>query len=525
MTAAVPRLPAARARARACSRPVVPADRSAESWSCGSPLTAAGGPLTVNGIYQYGPEGVVGADIQRRVEGEGVRYRITVCMASAATCVGLAAVSAAEAEPAGEDRAGSGAPSGWQLVQSEDFSDQLRPGADTGWFRNSDDSGTAYDVDEYDNDGDYFRAFGGDDFDDNLAGLDLYRRSYTLGQNGWLTAELAARDSAGDGRPDALPRIRRALVRGAGAAGAIEVPSHNSGAILRSTDPLPKEYRAEVTLRGIDFGGKRDDTWHYDDKVNGYAQDGCKTNFPWAGGPAADQSLDECDWLDVTTDANGYYFLSIMDYERPAPRNNVFIHNHRKVVMDGYNRYDYTGDGLRYCDPGSGDLQPYEWGSGNGVNMLFMTPERRYDDQPGTEYLMPSECGTVHGGGIVSQVDLVPEYMPRASYTFAIERREGSYTMEVSGYFRNVGWQTYRYSQPFDDGEHPIYHYNQTAEEYDGRHNADWVYGDGERTYVDEDIWPAGSSYPDYFLMGVPHTNFYEGSATVDDIRLYVPRN
>ena len=39
-----------------------------------------------------------------------------------------------------------------------------------------------------------------------------------------------------------------------------------------------------------------------------------------------------------------------MDYPRPAPHNNVFIHTHRKVAMDGYNRYKYTGTGSIYCN-------------------------------------------------------------------------------------------------------------------------------------------------------------------------------
>ncbi len=446
---------------------------------------------------------------------------------AAVLLLGLTGGAAAQGNGPPPHAGGPGGPGTdeWRLVAAESFNRPLRIAEDTGWFANKDEAGSAYDVDEYDNDGDYFRTFGGEDFTEHLAGLDLYRRSFTLGDDGWLTAELAARDTTGDGLPDEVPEFRRSVTPGAGPTGTFEVPSHSSGVILRSTEALPEEYRIEVTLRTIDFGGQRHGSWHYDGRVNGYQPDGCTTNFPWAGAPTWDYAPDECDWFDVTTDSNGYYFLSIMDYERPAPRNNVFIHNHRKVVMDGYNRYDYTGTGLRYCDPASGELQPYEWGSGNGVNMLFMTPDRRYSGQPGTEYLMPSECGTTYGGGIVSQVDLVPELMPHVSYDFAVERRADHYVLEVSGYFRNVGWGTYRYSQPFDDGEHPIYHYNQRPDEYDGRHNADWVYRDGETTYVDEDIWPAGSAYPDYFLMGVPHTNFYEGSASIDDVRLYVPRS
>ena len=35
--------------------------------------------------------------------------------------------------------------------------------------------------------------------------------------------------------------------------------------------------------------------------------------------------------------------------------------------------------------------------------------------------------------------------------------------------------------------------------------------------------WPAGSEYPDTFIIGDPHLNFYEGRAVVDDITLLVP--
>lgn len=437
---------------------------------------------------------------------------------------GMAATAGADGPPWSGGPGGPGKGS-WQLVAAESFNKPMSVTQDTGWFANKDEAGTPYDVSVYDNDGEYFRAIGGEAFEKNLDAVSLHRRSFAFGDRGWLTAELAARDVTGDGRPDNLPSLEREVLPGAGPTGRIAVPHHNAGIVLRATDTLPEEYRVEVTLRGIDFGGKRDNTWHYDGKVNGYRPTGCKTSYPWSAAPNGDWAAPECDWLDVTRDANGYYFLGIMDYSNPAPRNNTFVHQHRKVVMDGYNRYNVTGDRLRYCDPASGKLQPYEWGSGNGVNMLFQTPDMRYKTAPGTEYLMKSECGTTFGGAIVSQVDLMPELLPKEKYTFAVERRDGQYVMEVSGYFRHVGRQTYRYSQPFDDGQYPIYHYNQTADEYDGRHNRDWHYRVGDAEYTDRDVWPAGSAYPDNFLIGIPHTNFYEGSANIDDIRLYVPRD
>ena len=455
-------------------------------------------------------------------------HRKTAMVIAVLTSLVLGAGVAVGAPPSSQRAQGSGwdgdgLHDAWRLIRSEKFNRPMRAGNDTGWFPNKDEKGTGYDVDAYDNDGEFFQTFGGDAFREHLAGLGLYRRSYTVGKKGWLTVELAARDREGDGRPDNVPSFRRTRSRALGSVGTFNVPDHNSAVVLRSTDPLPAEYRIEVTLRAIDFGGQRNGTWDYDGKTNGYRPDGCKTIYPWPGSPDADYRPAECDWFDVTTDSNGYYFLSIMDYPA-APHNNVFVHQRRKVVMDGYNRYQYTGTGLRYCDPGSGGFQPYEWGSGNGVNMLFMTPERRYRSSPGTQYFMQSECGTEYGGAIVSQADLIPEMMPELTYTFAIERLDGHYTLEVSGNFRNVGWATYRYSQPFDDGKHPIYHYNQSADEYDGRYNQDWTYTAGERTFVDPDIWPAGSAYPDYFMMGIPHMNFYEGTASIDDVQLYIPR-
>ena len=169
----------------------------------------------------------------------------------------------------------------WRLVQAENFNKPLRPRADSGWFPNKDEAGTAYDVDAYDNDGEYFQTFGGEAFASNLAQLDLYRRSYVLGRGGWLTVELAARDRDGDAVPDNLPAFRRTRARGLGSVGTFDVPDHNSAVVLRSTNPLPKEYRVEVKLRQIDMGGQRGGSWNHGGRRNDYTTTGhCKTNVP-----------------------------------------------------------------------------------------------------------------------------------------------------------------------------------------------------------------------------------------------------
>lgn len=299
------------------------------------------------------------------------------------------------------------------------------------------------------------------------------------------------------------PALRRALptrvLLGAAALAAPAAPA--SGLPALPTAALPSAYRVEMTLRTVDFGGQRNGSWTYPDaRINGYSPTGCKTNHPWA--TSGDFSRKPCDWADVRTDSNGFYFLGIMDYPRPAPHNNVFVHTHRKGSMDGYNRYQYTDFGSVLCDPSTKMFQPYSSGTGNGVNMIFNTAARRYASQPGTEYLMESECGLRTSGAIVSQEELRPELMPNETYRFAIERVGGGYTLEMTGTFARIGYATLRYHRTFVQDGLPIWHYNQTAAEYDGAFNADWTYKGPYGTYTDHSVWPAGSAYPDYFMIG-----------------------
>jgi hypothetical protein len=139
----------------------------------------------------------------------------------------------------------------------------------------------------------------------------------------------------------------------------------------------------------------------------------------------------------------------------------------------------------------------------------------------------------VAGVGPKSAGEMQPELMPKEDYTFAIERDETGYTLEVSGNFRHVGEETYRFHRDFVDtdidrgvikNDVPIFHYNVAPEEYDGRFNsAITVNGSyGSKTWPDQ--WPAGSAYPDYFVLGEPYTNVGEGQVRVDDVRLYVPK-
>jgi len=169
-------------------------------------------------------------------------HRKTAMVIAVLTSLVLGAGVAVGAPPSSQRAQGSGwdgdgLHDAWRLIRSEKFNRPMRAGNDTGWFPNKDEKGTGYDVDAYDNDGEFFQTFGGDAFREHLAGLGLYRRSYTVGKKGWLTVELAARDRDGDGRPDNVPSFRRTRSRALGSVGTFNVPDHNSAVVLRSTDP------------------------------------------------------------------------------------------------------------------------------------------------------------------------------------------------------------------------------------------------------------------------------------------------
>ena len=93
----------------------------------------------------------------------------------------------------------------------------------------------------------------------------------------------------------------------------------------------------------------------------------------------------------------------------------------------------------------------------------------------------------------------------------------------ASGRFALVEYKKFRFFRPFAEDE-PIWHYNVKSSEYNGSLNGDlnqinWAYG--SQTWPNQ--WPSGSAYPDYFVIGDLYTNVYEGSASLTDIRLYVP--
>ncbi|MCF6468411.1 mucin-5B [Nonomuraea sp. MG754425] len=424
------------------------------------------------------------------------------------------------------------AKTGWRLLYQENFA---KPLGDAPWVKET--HSEPFDT-IMDDSGQWYQNDYGPAWNTAFESFDTYRKEFKVGKDGWLTASLSARDWNKDGVIEAPPAITRKVIKG-GPVAELTVPDHTGGAIFRPTNALPDKYRVEYKLKTLDFGGKRNGSIEYDGRINGYSAEGCKTQHPWGEGSRSpgwngDASSPYCDWQDVREGRygyNGFHFMTIVDFADPAPRNNHFWHYRRKVLMDSFSQHPDrvgTGTGGRVCDSNTGEYYNYRDSSFNTVNMWISGMPNWTPGKGGlagnSQWFMSTCSGGVAEQQLSSAAELQPELMPNEYYTFAIERDETGYTLEASGNFARVGKKTVRFHRPFVVGNNPIWHYNVKAEEYDGRFNGNLVQNDNHGSTTWPDQWPAGSAYPDYFVIGDLYTNVYEGSASLTDIRLYVPK-
>ncbi|MER7547439.1 hypothetical protein ABTW95_30955 [Spirillospora sp. NPDC127506] len=459
------------------------------------------------------------------------RWKITVAAAGVAAGA-TAAASAAWPAAAGtaSDRTGP-----WVLMAQEGFDRPLRIDGAT-WRLDPQGPHSPWNVDAFDDDGEAWTKISGPLFKKQLATLNVFRKRVEFGRGGWLTAEIAAVDKDRDGRPDSRPGLSSASLPGGQKVARISEPSWDAGVLIRPTRPLPPRYRVEMTLRGIDFGGKRHGTFDYGGKHNGYRREPCKTRYPWTFQGAL-PGKSRCQYPDVTRE-NGFYYLTILDYATPAPHGNPGIHYRRKVIMDGYYSDDARWKNAGTCNPKTGKIYRTFDGTFNGINALFVRGDKfreAANNNISNEYYIKTACGNVSmdepygpGGRFkehLASAEIRPELMPKAAYRFAVERDATGYTLEMSGPFLHIGQATLRVHHDFVEDGRPIWHYNQTPGEYDGRFDRRLLHKGPAGTYVTEHTWPKGSAYPDSFIIGDPHLNYYEGSAYVDDIRLYVPKD
>jgi hypothetical protein len=451
----------------------------------------------------------------------GLAAVASTALPAAATATPTATSSARPATSA------SGEAAGWRLLDAEDFSRPL-PIDSAAWKRDPLGTKSPWHVDGYDDDGPWYRINGGSDFVRDVHGFDLMRKRVSFGKGDWLTAELGDMDFTKTGKVSGGPTIQTVRLPNGGGYGArINEPTNGSGAIIRSTRPLPAEYRIEYTLKTVDFGGQRNGSYSYDGKVNGYPTTGCTTNFPWKSSGSFAGPANPCNPnFSDSKSANGFYFLEVTDYPA-APHNNVQIHHHRKVGMDAYNTTGATS--TRICNPATKQLYGYNdpASSGNAINAVFNDGSRFQNPSilfPG--YLDETPCGSfTDKDGLIESGDMQPELMPNQSYKFAVERTQTGYTMEVTGNFRGAGYMTIREHRDFVQSGVPIWHYNNTPGQYNGAFNRSQTDTGPYGTYTAKNVWPKGSAYPDYFVIGDPHLNYYSGSATIGAIRLYVPKH
>jgi Collagen triple helix repeat (20 copies) len=450
----------------------------------------------------------------------------------------LAAVCAAAAIPGAAQAADPPSAGNWRLKYHETFDRPINADSKP-WVRDD------Y-VSSFDNVMDDASPWWANDYGqpwlNHLHSFTTWRKRVRFGQDDWLTASLTARDSQNNGTLDGEPSIRTEELPGHGMVARIDAPFYTSGAMIVPTHALPSQYRVEYRLKTLDFGGRRNGTILYDGKENGYRLDGrCRTQFPWPEGvntPGwdSDPTRGICDWQEVGRGRygyNGFHYMAIVDFDNPEPRNNHFWHYRRKVLMDGFAQHPDrvgSGSGGIVCNSATGEQYTYAESTYNTVNMWIsglpsFRPGR--GGITGNSQRFITDCqGGVDRPSLASAAELQPELMPREDYTFAIERDATGYVMEVTGNFARAGRRTIRFHRDFVVNNQPIWHYNSSPEEYDGRYNSSlfqngWL---GTRQELPNQ-WPRGSAYPDYFVIGDLYTNVYEGNARIDDIKLYVPKD
>jgi len=354
---------------------------------------------------------------------------------------------------------------GWVVLFEENF-ETLADFATPTWERD-----TYPDDGPFSDDGQFFRERG-------ISPPVAYRISRPFGKDGWLTLESYTRDpqtalndlaSLGpdpSGQPNRVLRIRS--------------PRHTDATLVRPTVALPARYRVTVRVGYADWGDGLGGN-------NGY--DGDEQAGPWRPGSA-------------TTD-NGYYWLAILD-AMPRPHNNVYIHHHRKVVVDSDNHYPpwtEIWDGQSFVTSGQ-----------HPIMMFALDGSGATDPWIGKPFISYS-AGQWQPSGKIRAVDA---YKDRTWYTVTITRDLDRFILEISGDFAHGGSRTVRGELLLADA--CIWHYNRPGESA----RSQCLDGQSLPDLPGFPLWPSGQGWPDYFLFGDPHANYYEGQVHYDDVKLEV---
>jgi hypothetical protein len=311
-----------------------------------------------------------------------------------------------------------------------------------------------------------------------------FRATVPFGTGGWLTAEAYTR------RPGAALADLAGVVPDPAdpSNGVLRIasPEHTDATVIRPSAPLPPRYRVSLRVGFAAFGDGKPGP-------NGY--DGGEKGGPW--------------WPDADATAqNGFYWLTILD-ALPRPHNNTWIHHHRKVVVDSDNHYPAwmeIWDGNRFVSSGE-----------HPVMMIALDGSRPGDERTGNPFYAWAN-GAWQPSGAIRAVDA---YLPDTWYAVTIERDGPVYTVSISGRFRFGGERTY--TARIDAADRCVWHWPvDTAEAAAAAGCVDtgWFPAGGP----DDPRWPAGGAWPDWFMFGDPHANYYEGAVHYDDVVLEVWR-
>ena len=362
--------------------------------------------------------------------------------------------------------AGDSSRPGWIVAYRESFESAALPSR--GWRADS-----YPDDGPFSDNGVYFRRQG-------IVLPVAYRATAAFSEGGWLTLEHYSRSNRTS--PSTLAQIVADPEGGANRVLRIASPAHTDATVVRPTAALPERYRISLRVGYPSFGSGGGD--------NGY--DGDERAEPWRSGPA-------------TTD-NGFYWLAILD-ATPRPHNNVWIHHHRKVVIDSDNHLNpFTSiwNGSAFVPSGVHPL------------MIFaldgLSPAHPLSGKPFIAYA----AGQWHREADVGEIRAADAYKSATWYKVTIERNNGHYTFEVSGDFAFGGRQTYRAS--IDYRQHCVWHYN-VQPGADSRCIDNRSIAELGAEYPQ---WPADRGWPDFFMFGDPHVNYYEGQVYYDDLVLEV---
>jgi hypothetical protein len=371
---------------------------------------------------------------------------------------------AAPRQPSGDPAAGGGP--GWVVAHEETFDSATLPDGAFA-FDSVPDDGPFADA------GEYFTRRG-------VTPPDAYRFTGAFGDAGWLTVESYSRRAGARlgehaaviaDPADASNRVLR-----------IASPEHTDATVIRPSAALPERYRVSLRVGFAAFGEGV--------APNGY--DGGEQAGPWLPG------------ADATTQ-NGFYWLTVLD-ALPRPHNNVWIHHHRKVVVDSDNHFPAwmeIWDGSRFTSSG---VRP--------VMLIALDGSRPGTETTGSPFHSFS-AGEWQDSGLIRAVD---RYLPGEWYEVAIERDGGRFTITVSGRFEHGGETTY--TAAIDGAERCVWHWPATpgeAARATGCEDPDSFAG-----APGHPRWPAGAHWPEWFMFGDPHVNFYEGEVLYDDVRLEV---